>query len=201
MDPTDSNLTALTDVKDEVTAGGPQVLIVVQRALSMRDCERCGITELIRRDIDVVVVDASEVVQPKISHKRDVPPILSDIRFEIVRSAIELRSLDRLLSNMDLIVCEVGSGFATKENLPVLRWISRSRARLLLFSIDVAPNIVKSLRKTVFIYRLRAADHVTSLLNRLPLWLLGIRPADFVVYSGSTSRTPRKLVEGSTQEC
>lgn len=202
MDHTDPQLNqAEAPVPDLAGCGDVQIIFLVQRALSQRDYVRNGIAELRDRGAQITVIDVGDLVQSKFNHRREHYADFDDINLEVVSTPRELQRLTQKLKQADLVVCHVGSGFVTAQNLGVLRWLSRTDVPYLLFSIDAAPNIVKALRKRGLGSRLRAADHMTSLLNRLPNTLLGVRPADFIVYSGTASQVPRKLVTESTKAC
>lgn len=192
-----------------MTGRGPHtahILFLVQTAFSRRDWQRYGIAELLRRGCRVSIVDAGDLLFPGIERDRRHYHEFSGAAFHVLAEPFDVQHAVRLLAEADLIVNSVGSGNVNTRNLRVLRTLSRCGRPWLYCENNVVPamgGVATTAAWSAYprrVYdRLRRAGPLNAIFRRLPLPLLGLRPADFAVYGGRFSRAPRALVTDRTR--
>ncbi len=184
-------------------ANGGHVVFVVQVPFTPRTYATNDIPAFLARGIAVTVLDVSDIVQPTLTHDRSASSGMPDIEIVVVSDAASLAAQKSLLERADLIVCHVGTGFPTLENHAVLKAICRSGTPYAIPSSNIHPWAAGNPAgggegKGGLIQRLRRADIRNSLFTRLPLRLLGLRAADFVIHGGRRSDIPMRLVDATT---
>lgn len=175
-----------------------RIVFLLQRALSPYDAARFSLVAMAGR-AEITVIDASPLVLPQVASSRAHYDTLAPVRCLVARSMGDLRQLSAVVAEADLVVNLVGSGNVTLRALPVLRWLSAIPTPTLIFSAGAIPAWAIPKQSWGLWQRLRRADLGASLLSRLPLEALGVRPADYVLYSGSASVVPRRLVTATTR--
>ena len=181
----------------------PSIVFLIQVPFSDRDYQRNGIAFLAAEGIRVTVLDVAKLAMPRLT----VRPLRLDfpgMTLRIVDTPAKLAAEAPVLASAGLIVCHVGSGYVMPDSLGVLRAVARSGRPSLLTSINAQPlwrrpSTLTTLRPSFLRRRFGAANPLASLLNRIPLGLLGVRPFDYVVYGGKGSRASRRLVTARTR--
>ena len=179
------------------------IVFLIQVPFSDRDYKRNGIAFLAAEGIRVTVLDVSKLAMPRLTvrpQRLDFP----GMTLRIVDTPAKLAAEAPTLAGAGVIVCHVGSGYVMPDTLGVLRAVARSGRPTLLTSVNAQPlwrkpPALEALRPSGLRRRLGAANPLASLLNRIPLPLLGIRPFDYVVYGGKGSRASRRLVTAQTR--
>lgn len=178
------------------------IVFIVQRAFSEHDVKRNRVHELLNLNCRVTVIDAGNIVFPGLDHDRVNYAALNEIRHfnaVVLEDLSELKRTSPLLNDVDLAVLYAGSGFVRQEIYRILRWLSLSPAPYAVISNNAQPAWDISLRKATLAYRFRNATPITSVLSRLPLAAIGLRPANYAVYGGSKSAIPMPLVDKNTK--
>ena len=166
------------------------VVYVVQAPLARRDFLRHGMARLIEQGACVHVLDISQVIFPQIPFKSGLNNDIAGLNV-IVRDNVKRfeRSL-ATIEGIDLLIFLAASGTVTWKNRPFLRHVSRQDFPYLVCTGPV----FSGWRMNSFRYRvgenfenllpvLAKKDYLDSLITRLPPWLLGVRPADFILSS------------------
>ncbi|CCQ75513.1 hypothetical protein [Magnetospira sp. QH-2] len=162
---------------------------------------------MLARGIQCRVLDTSAVCHPKAVqqvHGFDIPEGVIHHR---ITSEAELEQHRADLSEVDWIVCHVTNGLVTPNNYPVMKWISRSGKPYILLCHNSVPGSANyrgspsqfHLRMRNAIQRIPGLSLKASLIARLPLWLLGLRPAALVVRGGRKSVVPQRLISSTTR--
>jgi len=165
----------------------------IEAALDMRDVDRLGIKYMLDLGIKVDVVIVTAVSKP---HVPRLPSItLNHSMFSMVEisSKADLESIQRTLSKVDLIISFVGTSHKTPENLPILRFISRLNRPTVIQLSNIYPGWnryrgdsgKKWDRFMDIMGRRSSINLMNSLFARIPNYLAGVRPADFVIVGGT----------------
>lgn len=177
----------------------PRIVFLMQSVLTRHDVKRLGLDSL-SESCEVHVLDVGALVLPQIKANRCHYPDLMPIRCHVLTSRAELDQASHVIRDSRLVINMVGSGNVPFNTLRVLRWLSAMSTPTIVISTGAIPAWSIPKKSWTLAQRLRRADPIASLLSRLPLSLLGIRPADYVLYSGSASKVRRRLVTEKTQE-
>jgi len=156
--------------------------------MSRRDYDRFGIGALMREGFEVMVVDLTAVLQPKmlighVSHALDVQILTPE---SITHGA---RVIAGLVDPATVFVCLLGYSL---QALPVFRALG-SKARYVLLATNalpygnIAPRASMVLRRSL---RLARVDWAESIFFRLPSALFGVGTAEVVIAGGERSLTP-----------
>ncbi|CAA7621672.1 hypothetical protein [Magnetospirillum sp. UT-4] len=180
-----------------------RIVYVVQSPLTGRDRDRFHIDGFLAAGFAIDVIDCGQLMFPHIPFERDHYRDWTDLAIVVPRRWQEVRALAARLDEAALIVFLAQSFGAWSANLPALRAVSRAKAPFLIMQGNIVPML--SMAPTAaerWKARLTHPFHMRpleSLIRRLPLGLLGIRPADFVVYDGRCSIRPNPLVGPRTR--
>jgi len=171
----------------------------VQMPLSVRDFKRFEFAKIISNGVKITVIDVSDICMLGINHKRTHYDQFKDVDLKVVTKNRDLINMLPVLNGANLVICHVGSGHIYPENFFVMRLISKSKTPYILFSNDMGPSSDLSVLKPSFFSRLRKMKLFSTFLNRVPLFFLSIRPADYVVYGGEKCLRPLRLVTEKTK--
>lgn len=174
------------------------IVYVVQMPISERDYTRFQFRELIEAGVGVSVIDASAVVMRGVAHDRSDFPKFADLGMHVVANPAELRVVQPVLDRADLVVCHVGSGFLHPDNRAVLRLVSHSPTPYAIFCNNAIPLWNRAVARKSILTRLANMKPAVTLINRLPLWSLGVRRANFAIHGGENSRIPMRLIGPKT---
>jgi hypothetical protein len=173
----------------------PHIVWLVQNALSGRDRDRFGVEFFARRGTRVTVLDLADLLQPRLTHKREHYALWTDIAIRVISSAADLAGCLETLRGASLIISTAEGGHVTPRNRAVLALVGRSGAPWMTLSANAypgwsrygvdSPSPMKRLRD--LIGRLGNVDLAASLVGRLPHSWMGIRPATFNVVGGRKS--------------
>ena len=174
------------------------IVFAIQVPLTARDRDRFGIAFFQEQGLRVGVLDAADVVMPMLGpHRRDQYDCWPDIDIEVLPAGGDWSTARRMLQGAKLVVNHIGSGYPQPGNLSTLRLIAASRAPVLLTASNIHPAAVSrpaaSTRRSLW-QRLRRAGIANSVLARLPLAVLGLRHAEFVVLGARRSSASMPLI-------
>jgi len=183
----------------DASPGPVRIVFVVQMPVSARDFRRFHFAELTHAGASVAVLDVSSIVMRGIDHDRSHYRNFQAIDISVVDDKQDLPRHQVVLDEADLIVCHVGGGFLYPENHAVLRLVSKSTAPYVVFSNNAIPSWNREAKAPPIMGRLLGKRPWVTALNRLPLGAIGIRRADYVIYGGSGSRIPMRLIGPETE--
>ncbi|RAU23557.1 hypothetical protein CU669_00160 [Paramagnetospirillum kuznetsovii] len=184
-----------------------RIAIVVANPFGPRDYDRTGVATMTAQGIAVTVFDTTRICHPRVDPGTPwTPP--DDTAVHRLSDSDDLSRLAPDLARCDLVVMLATSGLVTPANLPVLRWVTRLGLPYLLVSASAMPDVnnragesgSRSKRLLNMVQRLPRLSLRASLTARLPLSLLGVAPAAWVVYGGLSSRRPQRLIMPTTRE-
>lgn len=181
----------------------PRIVLLVQQPLSPRDLARFGISAMLARGYAVSVFDVADLMFPMLPNVREHYRNFSGFGLFVIRTRAALRAAGKAIADAQLAVCYVGSGYVHTRAWPVLRLLSASSAPYLI-AASSTPSFSASARddrsSMNVMERLKnPLSLMDSFLARLPLRLLGLRPADFVVVPALESDLNRPLFAGKSR--
>ncbi|MGE5505896.1 MAG: hypothetical protein ACM31L_15860 [Actinomycetota bacterium] len=144
----------------------------------------------------VTVVDVGDLMVPQLKHDRAHYGAVEGVRLVVATPRTGLAEAECALDGADVVFVMAGTGHPEPRGLGVLRMLSRARAPKVMFSTNVHPSASEP--PPTLLARLRRADPLRSLVGRLPLGLLGIRPFEAVVIGGRKSEPCVPLVGPQT---
>ena len=174
---------------------------IIKRPLHPRDMKRLGIQAALDRGYYATVVDVSEVLHPSLDNRRTFVPDKVKVRTPIDGSS--MLSEFRSLAGFDIIALFIISRHLSKLVFMPMRALSRLDVPMLIMAPQPIPS--QSIRKTRWhsfldlFCRVRDAEPLTSLLARLPLWLLGVREVDYIVYGSNNAEVPSRMAGPKTK--
>jgi hypothetical protein len=181
------------------------VAFLLQSPLSERDYKRIGIEFLQQRGITISIVDLSHMIFPEIAGDR--PPAFSPPGLTpptVVRTRQEWAAAAAKLDAVDLIVCEIGSGYCRIRDYFVFRAIAKTKTPYLSLLCNSVPTWDLKAKQAGWWERLSVSLKgfriLDSAFRRLPLRLVGLRPLDYAVYGGRASKAGQPLVTEHTHE-
>jgi hypothetical protein len=170
--------------------------------LTAREIRTYHMREFAALGYEILVVDMSVAMYGD-KLKRALPPPPPEITVAKITDWPMLETYAETIAAADLVFL-LAEGFGPwLGNLPALRLVSRVGVPYIIMSINstfanyVPPNVSSRLRRVIA--RLRRMRPINSIIRRLPLCLLGCRPADFVVYDGEASVRSNTLVGPTTR--
>jgi hypothetical protein len=191
-----------------VSQDGRSIVYFTQNPLSDRDIERFGIEYYLNCGFKVTVFDISRIIfsmYRKSSHKDFHYTHQNFLLHTLYKKRDIFSHLEALKKSSLVIFFAEGQG-PHFQNLFALRLFKRLNCRYLIATINGAPA---KLRKTAGSSKLEESGHkrlsairlpsLNGVIKRLPLWLLGISPADFIIYDGRKSIRPNPLAASKTQ--
>lgn len=178
-------------------------VLVVELPLSPRDAQRYGVDELRRRGWRVSVVDVGDLTQPDVPQNRDHYQGMADGDLHVVRERHQLRPLAPVLADADFIIAQFGSFGCSLANLAVYRALSRSGRPMVKLFVNAYPGWSSADRPkpglTKRLAGLARMDPFSSLVARLPLSWLGVRPVARAVFGGRRSLIRNQVVTETTR--
>ncbi|MBT5299760.1 MAG: hypothetical protein HOL41_15570 [Rhodospirillaceae bacterium] len=177
-----------------------RIAIVIQLPFSNADLTKYDIATLLRMGCHVDVIDASQIMHPNwvSSDTMFVPP--DGVSIYVAASQADLGLVKDVLDRAEVTICSVSTGHINFQSLSLIQTISRSATPYFLIYRDAIPSIDQEITHKSIIQRLRQCQPMTSMLNRIPLSMLGIRRADGVIWGGDACRIATKMVGPSTTE-
>jgi hypothetical protein len=185
----------------------PQKFIyVLQTPFTLRDYKRHGMDIMVKNGIEVVVIDASRVIYPKI--------VFNDSRLKS-HDNIELATCSDILAfrrelsrhvDADLIINLTQSGILTRSNLSIMRAISLSTLPYMIWIGPIFPGwrdnvtrnrVNRSLRNLVSL--IHKKDYLSSIIAKLPIQWLGVRHANFALTSEPLQQRPNSFIGPETR--
>jgi hypothetical protein len=180
-----------------------RIIYILQSPMTDRDRDRLNVDGFLASGYAVSVIDCGRLMFPTLSFERDHYCEYGDIDITVLASWRDLDQLDERLKVADLVIVLAQSFGVWSRNLPVLRWVSRGTAPYLIMQMNIVPMLSMAPTASArWRARLTYPLHlrpIESLLRRLPLEILGVRPADYVVYDGFRSVRPNRLVGPATR--
>lgn len=191
----------------------PHVAMICQNAMSERDYRRFGIPMLLQRGCRVSVVDIADIMRPRTVAHRSNYPNLTGVNFIVASTSKEIMATVPLLATADVIYHFAEGGYVEPENLTVFQALTKAGRPYLTFAANAFPAWDRGLSTAGLGRRLRDAfgrrqqiKLSRSLLAKLPLSLLGLRPVDYVVVGGRISMATRlggpktKMIQAHTMD-
>jgi hypothetical protein len=174
------------------------IVFAVQVPLTARDRDRYGFAFFQQQGLRVGVLDAADEVMPMLGpHRREQYDDWTDIDIQVLPAGGDWSAARRMLKGAKLIINHIGSGYPQPGNLSTLRLIAASKTPVLLTASNIHPAAVSrpaaSTRRSLW-QRLRRAGIANSVLARLPLAVLGLRHAEFVVLGARRSSASMPLI-------
>jgi hypothetical protein len=177
-----------------------RVALVVQQPFRQNDFPKFEIDALLKAGIQIDVYDLSPLMFPDRWAQSARISYPSGINYQAILSAAELKSLRGLLDRALLTICGTTTGHLSPGNLAVMREVSKSRTPYMIIYRNAIPNIDRVYARPGVALRWQRLNIRNSMINRLPLSVLGVRSADFVVRGGDASRIPMRLINAGTEE-
>lgn len=181
----------------------PHVVLLVQQPLAPRDLVRFGISALLARGYAVSVFDVADMAFPMLTNVREHYRNFSGFDLLVTHTRADLRAAADAMANARLIICHVGAGYVPIRAWPILRRLSASLVPYLV-AAPSTPSFAESSGADRAVTKIMGkiinpSTYLDSLLARLPLQWLGLRPPDFVVVPALSSDLGRPLLSGSSQ--
>lgn len=186
------------------------VLYLVEAVFSHRDYDRFGVAFMRANGHDVTVVDMTGLSQPRLPRDRSHYGDLADVTIHVADTLDALRGLQDVRDRADILISAIGSVGVTPENIAVFRWLSAARGIYVKVHCDSYPGISRFKGEPRRVHervrditrRMREGQISArrSIMARLPMDWLGVRPADFVIYGGRNSRSTSRLIHSRTRE-
>ena len=164
----------------------------IEAALDVRDVDRLGINYMLDLGIKVDVVVVTAVSKPYVPRLPSITLKHSMFSMVEISSRADLELIRGTLSKIDLIISFVGTSHKTPENLTILRFISFLNKPTVIQLSNVYPGWnryrgdsgKKWDRFKDIIRRRSSINPLNSLFARVPNYIIGVRPADFVIVGG-----------------
>ena len=188
-----------------ITQTPMHIVYFLPNALNRRDFERFGMGFFLERGDRITVLDIAPLIHPSLTFDRQAPLPDPRIVLRVLSNTRQVADQESTVRDADLVIFVAQSYGVDSRNISALRLLCRCRRPYLIFSMGVVPRASGPDRKPGLIDRLRGMggrlEFCTSLdraIRRLPLWMLGIAPANFVVHDGRASVRPNPLVTSKT---
>ena len=172
-----------------------------------RNLKRFGLDFVRGKGHEVICLDVSDIVHPKVDRDRsDYSRLRSTMEVIHVKDIDSLNGLVDMASNSDLIMNFAESGILTKRHWPIMRFIAKTGVPYLVQFSNAYPGhkrykdiggILDRIRD--FWRRISEFDPIDSCLSRLPRQILGIPAPSFVIYGGQCCEGYSRFVDGSTK--
>ncbi len=183
-----------------------KILFLVESPLDDRDIERHGIRFMVERGLEVSVLDVADITFPNSHNDRGNYAAYNDFDIHHVKTKAALRGFDDLARSVDLIITFVGISHITWRNLPVHKFVSRSKTSTLCQFCNPFPGweryrdgaAIRISRIRDILSRLNTIRPIETIFSRIPLTLLGIRPITYMVIGGTLCKNYGKLAGEKT---
>jgi hypothetical protein len=176
----------------------PKIAVILISPFTENDYPKMDILELLEGGAEIDVIDLSAHISPGNDFKTHRGPIPTGITHHLISTDDELQGIKKILSNTDFIICAATSGHLGPNNLAIMRLVSQAAAPYMIIYRNATPMIDKAHFQLSIGQRLKLFNLRNSILNRAPLCLLGIKPADYVVHGGDASEISMRLVSDET---
>ena len=181
----------------------PRIVVLIQQPLSPRDFRRFGIAAMRTRGYTVNVLDVADLAFPMLPNRRDHYKDFSGFDLSVIRTLAELCAATDTIAAARLTVCYVGSGHVPARVWPIFKLISSAPTPYLMTapSTPVFSGAATATRSTAdrIFNRGGPLNIADSVLARMPLRLLGVRPPDFIVVPALKSDLNRPLFNGRSK--
>jgi hypothetical protein len=175
------------------------IVYVVEMPLSERDFQRFGIDTMLSYGFKVTVLDLGIMTGRSPDQVRHDDVFLKQIDHRIITNKRCWRDEQDTLEEANLIVCAFGGGYFFSNTYVIYRAISSTKTPYLLLMSNYLPVqndhlMVFTEKIYFFLMKILRVKPIDSIFARLPIWALGLRQADFVVYGGYSSFISRRLI-------
>jgi hypothetical protein len=177
-----------------------RVAIIMILPFTENDYPKFDIPDLLEGGAAIDVIDLSAYIFPDNDFKPHHGLLPKGISHHLISTDQELRDVCNILARVDLIICTATSGHLSRNNLDIMRLVSQASAPYMIIYRNPVPVIDRDHFRASFNQRIQLFDLRNSILNRAPLGLLGVRPADYIVYGGDASAISMRLVSDRTTE-
>lgn len=173
-----------------------RLVCVIKQPLCERDLSRFGITAALDQNIEVTVIDVSDLLHPDLKNERPFDFTHAGFSHLVVSRWVDLKKHSHLFARADLIVMAILSFGVSRGALPILRLIARSRTPYLIIRPQGYPRhnlasprqpVISRLRD--FAIRIAKMDLINSIVARLSPELLGIPRTAFAVFGSAEAAT------------
>lgn len=182
------------------------VYFVVQATLTSRDRRRFGVDFMVSRGHRIVIFDIADIVLPNQPRRRahysgftDLQIIVADTRDSFARAFAQA-------PKPDLVVFLAQSFGHSRQNSFALRAVSQRAVPYLIIQANIYPGYDAIWSRRAAYRKLcsaaarwREVSIANSVFARIPIGLLGIRPAAATVLGGQLSAMPNSLVGANTR--
>lgn len=175
-----------------------RVAVVLILPFTENDYPKVDIPGLLASGAIIDVIDVSAYLFPGNNLKTHTEPLPEGINHHLISTAPELRNVGDILAQVDFIICSATTGHISQINLAIMRLVSQASAPYMIIYRNAVPVIDGAHFQVSFNQRLQHFNLFNTIVNRAPLGLLGIRPADYVVYGGEASQISMRLVSDKT---
>jgi hypothetical protein len=182
------------------------VVYVFKQAFSERNHERYGIDFMRGRGHRVTVLDVGPFYRPPVPGDRGGYGARDGLDLRLIATGADLERASEAFAEAAVVFYMVSSQRLSRRDVPILRLISRSGRPYVVAMINAVPGMTAEDRATPrlawigeTLRRAREIDPVNSLVARMPLGLLGIRPAAAILYAGRRSRGRSQMAAPSTR--
>jgi len=177
-----------------------RVAVVLILPFTENDYPKMDILELLAGGAIIDVIDLSAYLYPGNDFKTHRGPMPEGIDYHLISTAEELQGVSNILALADFILCGATSGHLNQKNLDIMRLVSQAPAPYMIIYRNAIPVIDRAHFRASFNQRLKLFNLRNSIMNRAPLALLGVKPADYVVYGGDASRISMRLISDKTTD-
>lgn len=177
-----------------------KVALMLIQPFTENDFQKFDVPELLAGGIEINVIDLSSYLFPGASFKTHGGRLPDGIVIHTLADEAGVRGLGDLLAGVQLIICGATSGHLSPATMTVMRIVSDAPAPYMIIYRNAVPVIDKLYVRPSLWQRFQQLNLKNSVLNRIPLRLLGVRPADYVVWGGEASRISMRLIDETTTE-
>lgn len=180
------------------------IVFISQIPWTDQDLLRYGITDLNDKGIRTVVVDVRALLIDEVKSNAQPFTTHSLCTSVTIHDWTQFNEVAAGFNSAALIVCMFSNGDILGKQHSLLRILSKNVAPYLIFKNVLQPGLANIPESIISKLNRKIAKllNTTELkqfsMARLPLFILGIRPVDFVVYGGDSSMTDAKLISNKS---
>jgi len=177
------------------------IVFIVVCPLCERDFRRFGIELLEKNGFNVKVWDITAALYPEVSERYIVP---DPVNWQGCRVFDDISSASFAIARLDNETLIVTTFHYLRDRYHIWKAISDSKAEYVIYAADNFNIRMDDSRKTALFY-LKKLKHLTlgkfldRIFPRLPLSLIGIKPARLVLIGGRDSIKNLKLMKNGTE--
>lgn len=181
------------------------LVYVLANPLSPRDYERFGMKFFLDGGARITALDIADLVHPSLRFDRQKFQPNPRVTVRAIESVRRLADEQNTFRSAALVIFVAQSHGPDSLNLAALRAIRRCRRPYLIFGMGVVPRAADPKRRSDIVERLRGSNFrlewrsiLDRAIRRLPLWMLNLAHADFIVHDGRSSVRFNPLVGPKT---